>query len=336
MGYPVLASSSSWFSPNVAAIKRTGITKINIVKDYTPDGTETDTWDASAVKDGSVMAYVNGTELILSAEGNGKIQTAADASYMFGLVSGDYFKVLEEINGLDLLDTSQTTNMRAMFQCCVEVRELDVSGFDMRNVGTTFGMFMSASSYGDMKLTRIYGIEKWKFEKTISSKNMFKLCSELQELNIGAWKVAVSDMSAMFDGCEKIEELDLSGVDNTGATTTGALYNTIRLEKIKVGAAFVFGAGVPNTPSADYIEGADGKWHTIHGDSFTSEALPSGINATYYAIEAAAQEDLAKLKQTFVLVDGYTAVGIGDALREKAGTYGDLKPSEWAETIRSI
>lgn len=337
MAYPVMATGKEWFAPNVSTVKRSTITKVDFVKDYTPSGSETDVWDASAAKDGSVMVYVNGTEVIVSAEGSEKIQTNADSSYVFGVVSEDYFLNLEQINGLNLLDTSQTTTMRGMFQCCVKVKELDVGGFDMRNVDSVMNMFMSLTSkYDPMSIEHIYGTEKWKFEKTVDLKGFVRGCESLKGINLAGWHVVASDMTATFDECENIQELDLSGIDNTNATGDGALYGLLRLERLKISNAYKFETGRPNDPSSEYIEGADGKWHTIHGDSFTSADLPGNINLTYYATAEAAEADLAKLKQTFVLVDGYTAVGVADAIREKTGTYGDLTPSEWASAIRNI
>lgn len=363
MGYPVLSEGNTWFkSGNL----RTYFTKIIIRDSYTPTGEETETWNADEEDSGSIKCYTVGTELVIAGNGSGKISTSASASRIFGRVSAtDKFSNVTAIDGLDLLDTSGTKDMSMMFYGMTSLVELDVSNFDTSLLENLQGTFYGSDSTA-MSLTSIKGVENFKVDKVTNLYATFGLCANLKALDLSKWKVTNvcttlrqlfldckelksigdirnwdvsngTDLRNTFFGCENLKEIDLSGwKTNPAASRMGMFGEALRLEKIAVGEGFKFDSTDMHAPSADYIEGADGKWHTIHGDSFTAAELPGNINITYYATEAAAQEDLAKLKQTFVLVDGYTAVGIGDALREKAGTYGDLKPSEWAETIRSI
>lgn len=384
MGYPTFSQSTTW--SDGLSVKRNVIKKITIVDKFDRPENFTCEWNAAASDSDPIMCYVVDAELIISGNGTGKIYTNKDASKMFGRISSgnNYFEQLTEIDGLDLLDTSKTTNMSTMFQMCWKVKELDLSNFNTSNVTNMQGMFSGATiSNVDyfMELETIKGIENFDVSKVENLYFTFAKCANLTALDLSRWAVTnrcitlrqtfyqcerltsimgvgnwdtsgvvgingEKGMNGTFAACSNLEELDLKNWDTSSATDMADMFmNMNHLQKLVLGSKFSLSgdgnipqanrATIP-TPSNAYIEGADGKWHTIHGNSFTSDALPSGINVTYYAIEAAAQEDLAKLKQTFVLVDGYTAVGIGDALREKAGAYGDLKPSEWAETIRSI
>ena len=66
---PILAQSDTWFTQGGTSVKRASITEIEIKDSYTPSGSVTASWDASAAKDGSVMAYVEGTKLIIAGNG---------------------------------------------------------------------------------------------------------------------------------------------------------------------------------------------------------------------------------------------------------------------------
>jgi surface protein len=225
---------------------------------------------------------------------------------MFSAKNGSVMQVVK-IHGIENLDVSNVENLYYMFSYCTNLKGLDLSKWDISNCTT-----IKQICYQCAELEHVFGTEKWDMSNVVNMYGAFYNCKKLKELNLTGWTT--------------------SG----GVNKEGMLSGTDCLEKITVSKEFDFsGTGIPN-PSATHIEGADGKWHTIHRDSFTSDALPSGINVTYYATEAAAQEDLAKLKQTFVLVDGHTAVGVADAIREKTGTYGDLTPSEWAAKIKTI
>ena len=113
---PVLAPSSSWYKGTTA---KSTITEISLVDSYASTGSETESWDASAAGDGSVMAYIDGTKLILAGNGYGKIFANADSSYAFsGNTSNTRLSSLTTVTGMDLLDTSKVTNMLSMFDTC--------------------------------------------------------------------------------------------------------------------------------------------------------------------------------------------------------------------------
>ena len=80
---------------------------------------------------------------------------------------------LTEIKGMENLDTSECTNMYSMFDNCVNLEELDVSGFNTSNV-TDMG-------------------------------EMFSSCGNLIELNLIHFDTSkVKDMHRMFYACHKL------------------------------------------------------------------------------------------------------------------------------------
>ena len=133
MSYPILKPGNTWFIPNVSTINRGTITVINIVDSYTPTTTPTDSWDASISQDGSITVYAEGTVLTISGNGSGKIATNENASYMLA-----EFGSVTSINGLDILDTSNTTNMSYMFFKSYGLLSIDVSSFNVSKVKLFF------------------------------------------------------------------------------------------------------------------------------------------------------------------------------------------------------
>jgi surface protein len=137
----MFASGSTWYK---GSTNRNAIKTINIVDSYTATGSETESWDASSVQDGSLMAYIqsDGTTLTIAGNGIGRIYANANASYMFSYsTTASAFKNLTAINGLSLLDTSNTTNMSYMFYYCSNLASLDLSNFDTSKVTNMQSMF---------------------------------------------------------------------------------------------------------------------------------------------------------------------------------------------------
>ena len=195
---PVLAPSSSWYKGTTA---KNTITEISLVDSYTSTGSETESWDASAAGNGSVMAYIDGTKLILAGNGYGKIFANADSSYAFGgNTSSTKFSSLTTVTGMELFDTSRVTDMSYMFHNCHKLTSFDVSNFNTSNVTNMSHMFydcykltsldlsnfntanvtnMNNMFYNCSKLTTIYASDRWSTANVTSSSKMFKSCSSL-------------------------------------------------------------------------------------------------------------------------------------------------------------
>lgn len=106
---PTLAKGSGWYKGSTA---KSTITAIEIKDSYTPTGTVTEQWNADVDNSGSIKAYVEGTKLTIAGNGAGKILANANSSNMF------YYFQATTISGLDILDTSNVTNMTEMFGYC--------------------------------------------------------------------------------------------------------------------------------------------------------------------------------------------------------------------------
>lgn len=171
---PTLAANYSWYKS--LSNNRNSITKITFMDSYTPTGAENESWNADESGSGSIKGYCIGWEVIIAGNGSGSIKTNADSSQMFSYWSSNSgFTDLKEIVNLDLLDTSDTTNMTSMFYNCAGLTCLDLSSFDTSKVTSTASMFSKCTS-----LSTIYASTKWNMENVTSSSSMFNACTSLK------------------------------------------------------------------------------------------------------------------------------------------------------------
>lgn len=215
MAIPVLKPTSTWFTPTNSAIKRNIITTINIVDSYSPPDTVLDSWDASASQDNSIICYVDGTILTIAGNGSGKILTNENSGFMFSDEDRvDFFTNVTTVNGLNLLDTSNTTTMNRMFLQMQSVTSLDVSGFNTSKV-TDFSM-MFAYCY---VITNI-PLSNFDTSSATSLYAMFFRCWILPTIDVSNFDTRnVTDISYTFDECKMLEVIDVSKWDTSKVTT---------------------------------------------------------------------------------------------------------------------
>jgi surface protein len=233
MAEPILAAGSTWFTQGGTTVKRASITEIEIKDSYTPAGAVTASWDASAAKDGSVMAYVEGTNLIIAGNGSGKVFANPNSSYAFSdSAKKDYYTKLTKIAGGNLLDTSKATTMANMFRqstitsidtsswdtskveslyCmfydCMSLTTLDVSNWDTSSVTDMTAMFNMRNANPNTKLVAL-DVSNWDVRNVQSTAKMFYNCLALHDLvGLGNWQTSsLTECNSMFS----------SGSSNTG------------------------------------------------------------------------------------------------------------------------
>ncbi|MBE5812556.1 MAG: BspA family leucine-rich repeat surface protein [Clostridiales bacterium] len=220
---PIINERDYWFDMNKAT--RTNITKITIKDSHTPSGSKI-SWDASANGDGSVMCYVDGTELIIAGNGSGYIMASPDCNYMFSwkeevdgsevFTFNNAFANVTAIEGLSLIDYSNATNVYAMFAGCKKITSLDVSTIDTSNVASGMAyMFGNCQS-----LTSITFGGKFTTSKADTMSMMFWNCSSLTSLNLSSFSTsAVTVMNRMFHNCSKLTTINFGSNFNTAKVT---------------------------------------------------------------------------------------------------------------------
>ena len=208
---PKLASGYGWYR---SSYDKTKITTITLKDSYTPTGSVTETWDASNALNKSIMAYRTGNSIIIAGNGSGYIKANEYSSQMF-----TNFKALTSINGLDILDTSNVTDMSSMFHDCESLNTLNISNFDTSNVRNMQCMFMLCTELTSLDLS---GFDT---KNVTNMKQMFMQCTKITNLNVSKFDTRnVTDMSYMFLACGAIKYLDVSGFDTSNVTYMNTMF----------------------------------------------------------------------------------------------------------------
>lgn len=172
---------------------------------------------------------------------DGKLKITGSAKDLFS-----YLINLEEIQGLENLDTSEVTNMSSMF-AHINVSSLDLSNFDTAKVENMSNMFSGCSSLKQLDLSNFVTT------KVTNMSNMFSLCENLTELDLRSFETAtvenmsemfyecydlallnidtnkfntknVVDMSSMFSNCENLSTVDVSKFDTKKVTSMSCMF----------------------------------------------------------------------------------------------------------------
>ena len=103
------------------------------------------------------------------------------------------FTNLEEIKGLENLNSSEVTIMSGMFVDCEKLSQLNLSSFNTEKVQDMSGMFDGCSCLTSLNLSN------FNTEKVQDMNGMFESCSSLTSLNLSNFNIKkVQDMSGMF------------------------------------------------------------------------------------------------------------------------------------------
>ena len=112
---------------------------------------------------------------------------------------------LNEITGLEYLNTAEVTDMSFMFYGCYALASLDLSNFNTTKVENMFGMFFNCENLSSLV------ISNFNTANVTDMSYMFHYCKNLSSLDIPNFNIAkVTDMSYMFHMCQKLTELNLS------------------------------------------------------------------------------------------------------------------------------
>lgn len=139
------------------------------------------------------------------------------------------FDCCSSLQSLDLtgLKTDHVTNMSSLFEHCTDLTSLDVSGFNTECVTNMSSMFASCQAIVSIDLSG------FKTDNVTDMSNMFNSCSNLQEANLSSVNTKnVTDMSHMFAFCN-FKELDLRCFNTENVTTMDGMFmGCTELEKL--------------------------------------------------------------------------------------------------------
>ena len=226
--------------------KQSTVTKIVFQDSISKIEGESESWDISSAKNKTVMARLvpntdDTTTNTLYIQGNGGVTANYDSNHLFY-----QFRKLTEIENINLLDTSNVTNMWYMFRDCSSLTSLDVSKFDTSNVTNMSSMFSECNSLtnldvsnfntskiknmgymfsGCSRLTSL-DVSNFNTSKVTSMYDMFEDCSGLTSLDVSNFNTSqVTSMNSMFSGCKGLTSLDVSKFDTSQVTDMNAMFS---------------------------------------------------------------------------------------------------------------
>lgn len=185
MNYPIFAPSSTWYSQGGTTVEKTTFTEITILDSYTPTGEESESWNADVNNNGDIKCYIKGTKLIIAGNGSGKLALNEDSSYMFSNLApvatdSDSFKNLLNINGLDILDTSNSKDMSYMFFYCQKLQSILVNNWDTSNCEDFLCMFNYCNNISELNLSN------FNTKKGTKMQHMFYAMNRLKKVILGS------------------------------------------------------------------------------------------------------------------------------------------------------
>ena len=199
------------------------IKTVTIVNNKNIPANKIDSFDVSANKDGSVMAWLLPNESDASMYdlyigGNGGVIANQNSSYLFYR-----FYNIDSMN-LDLLDTSRVTNMSYMFSGCSSLTNLNLKNFDTSKVVDMSFMFSSDFATFDSysKFMNLINLDLSNFNTSnvTNMEGMFNNCRKLTDLNLSSFNTSkVTNMGGMFNECHSLTTLDLSNFNTSNVTT---------------------------------------------------------------------------------------------------------------------
>ena len=224
--------------------------------------------------------------------------------------------------GIEKWNVSSAINMNAMFHNCGE-EELDLSNWDVSKVQFFCQMFENSPN-----LKRVKGLEKWDTSSGLGFDEMFGRCYKLEEVDLSS-----------FDTTKAKNGVSASGNGHTTITMYNMFKDCHNLKKVILGSKFSINGDGTNTaaanklvlptPSADYIEGADGMWYTINGTSYAPNGVKDKTSETYYA----SYDIVADID---VIVKNESLLDTARAIREISQDDDRYTPSQFGNKIRNI
>ncbi len=130
---------------------------------------------------------------------------------------------MEDITGLDYLNTSQVSDMRNMFYGCHKLTDIDIAKWNTSNVKSMSAMFFSCENVTSLD------ISNWNTDKLTSAANLFENCKSLTELKLGDFNTSqLITINGMFAGCESLTTIDLSSFNTSNVYGFGRLFENCK------------------------------------------------------------------------------------------------------------
>ena len=131
-----------------------------------------------------------------------------------------YFENLIQIDFNNNFNTSNVTNMNAIFYECESLITLNISNFNTSNVINMAYMFAFCYALQNIDLS------SFNTSNVTIMGGMFYWCKSLKELDLSSFNTTnVTDMGSMFLWCNSLKTLDLSGFNTSNVTSMWGMFH---------------------------------------------------------------------------------------------------------------
>ena len=130
------------------------------------------------------------------------------------------YRELEQIEGVEYLNTSEVKDMSSMFWGCLVLKSIDLKNFNTQNVTDMSSMF-----YDCVALTSI-DLKNFNTQNVTDMSWMFYRCAALKSLDLKNFNTKnVTNMSYMFLGCTSLTSLDLKNFNTKKVTNMYEMFS---------------------------------------------------------------------------------------------------------------
>ncbi len=164
-----------------------------------------------------------------------------------------------EIEGLENLDISETTNMSHLFDDCYKLTSINLSNFNTGKVTNMGYMFSDCGNLTSLDVSKFdtsqvtdmsymfsncgnltsLDVSKFDTSKVTDMRGMFYRCTSLTSLDVSNFNTSkVTNMYSMFGACGNLTTLDLSNLDTSKVDNMSYIFNSLKVWKLTLGNKF--------------------------------------------------------------------------------------------------
>ncbi|MGN0236988.1 MAG: BspA family leucine-rich repeat surface protein [Lepagella sp.] len=241
------------------------------------------------------------------------------------------YKALKTIEGIENLNTSETTKMNYMFEHCQALQALDLSSWDTSNVIYMNNMFYNCLELAELKLSgfdtsnvtsmrymfynckKLTKVDVTSFDTSnvIAMEEMFSDCNALEELDVSNFDTSkVNNMSGMFGGCNKLATIDVSNFDTSNVTSMKDMFSSC----YKIQELDLRNFDVSNVSNMIQMFSFSGNLTTIYcNDTWTCE---TSTNMFQYCYNLSGAASYNSSKVDVSMANPYTGYFTGEVIPE--------------------
>ena len=176
--------------------------------------------DLSQRQDGTILAdYVEEDQVLNVYTGAASMAVVSGSNMFHGL------KALEEIDGIECLDTYGATAMKHMFSQS-GVKKLDLSSFNNANATGLDSMFWRCRDLEELILS-----DNFVTPKVLRAAALFHTCTSLKSVDVSKFDLSnCASISQMYQNCWSMESIDCP-LDASACTTVSQMFYNCRYTK---------------------------------------------------------------------------------------------------------